>query len=179
MCYFALSFGISSLPGDIYLNNLISAGAEAIGYAGCFCIAWWGRKWPTVASFYFAGGALLISVMITVYKPGQRHLLYCKGFTIFEFCLLVKNCGMLLTILNQFNKKIPFIADAPFASTIMSMVGKMFIVAAWQMIIVWSGEIFPTTYRCMLSAMIALAGRIGSVVAPVFLDLVSWCSFIH
>ena len=76
MCYYALSFGIRSLPGDIFVNNLISAGAEAIGYACCFCIAWWGRKWPTVAAFYCAGAALLVSVMISAYTPGQRYF-YC------------------------------------------------------------------------------------------------------
>ena len=53
------------------------------------------------------------------------------------------------------------------------MIGKLFIVAAWQIIIVWSGEIFPTTQRCMLSSVVTLMGRIGGVLAPVCLDLVS------
>ena len=54
----------------------------------------------------------------------------------------------------------------------MSMLGKICVTAAWQMIIVWENEIYPTTHRCMLVAMNAVIGRVGSVLAPFLLDLV-------
>lgn len=71
LCYYALSFGVRNLPGNIYINNLISCLVEGLAYVGCFGIAWWGRKWPTVVSFVGAALALIISALLTVFSPGR------------------------------------------------------------------------------------------------------------
>ncbi|XP_067951889.1 solute carrier family 22 member 15-like [Watersipora subatra] len=129
MCYYALSFGVRELPGDIYINNLISAVAEALAYLACFVIAWWGRKWPTIISF--VGGAIALLVQ----------------------ALLIK------------------FAAAGLAVTSLSMLGKLFITAAWQIIIIWETELYPTTHRCILSALNSLVGRGGAILAPFILDM--------
>lgn len=72
LCYYALSFGVRELPGNVYINNVISSLVEGIAYAGCFTIAWWGRKWPTVASFVGAALALMISALLTEFSPGRK-----------------------------------------------------------------------------------------------------------
>lgn len=70
MCYYSLSLGVRTLPGNLYLNNFISITVEGIGYAGCFVIPYWGRKWPTVAVFMGAAAALLVSALVSVFIPG-------------------------------------------------------------------------------------------------------------
>ena len=67
----------------------------------------------------------------------------------------------------------PFYVEEGKAIAAMSMLGKICVTAAWQMIIVWENEIYPTTHRCMLVAMNAVIGRVGSVLAPFLLDLVN------
>lgn len=54
----------------------------------------------------------------------------------------------------------------------MSMLGKIFVTAAWQVIIVWQGELFPTTHRVTLTSLTSIIGRIGTIIAPLLLDLV-------
>lgn len=54
----------------------------------------------------------------------------------------------------------------------MSMVGKIFVTAAWQIIIIWQGELFPTTHRGTLQGLTSVIGRVGLVIAPLLLDLV-------
>lgn len=57
--------------------------------------------------------------------------------------------------------------------TVLSLVGKFAISAAWQCIIVWGNELYPTTLRCTLSSINSVVGKIGSVIAPFLIDLVS------
>ena len=59
------------------------------------------------------------------------------------------------------------------AISILSFIGKFCISAAWQIIIVWQTEVYPTTLRCTLSALNGVVGRIGLVTAPYMVDLVS------
>ena len=70
MCYYALTIGVRSLPGDIYINNFLSSVVEGIGYVLCFCIAWFGRKWPTVTAYFGAGAALLVYTLLLQFAPG-------------------------------------------------------------------------------------------------------------
>jgi len=59
------------------------------------------------------------------------------------------------------------------AITALSVVGKFCISAAWQIIFVWQSEVYPTTHRCMLTSLNGVVGRIGTVLAPYMVDLVS------
>lgn len=56
--------------------------------------------------------------------------------------------------------------------TALSMMGKFSISAAWQCIIVWATEIYPTSMRCTLSCANSIIGKLGSVFAPFLVDLV-------
>ena len=71
LCYYALSFGVRTLPGSIYVNSFFSSAVEGLGYVACFSIAWWGRKWPTVASFLGGAVTLLVFALITAFQPGK------------------------------------------------------------------------------------------------------------
>ena len=75
--------------------------------------------------------------------------------------------GKLLTISLVF-----FLVEASVAVTVLSIIGKFFISAAWNVIMVWQTEVYPTTLRCTLSAMNGVVGRIGTVTAPYMVDLV-------
>lgn len=59
------------------------------------------------------------------------------------------------------------------AVTVLSVIGKFFISASWQVVLVWQTEVYPTTLRCTLSALSGVVGRIGMVTAPYMVDLVS------
>lgn len=63
-------------------------------------------------------------------------------------------------------------AGSGAAITAMSMVGKIFVTAAWQITTVWQGELFPTTHRVTLSTLTSIVGRVGIVIAPLLVDLV-------
>ena len=62
--------------------------------------------------------------------------------------------------------------DADTALIAMSLLGKTFTTATWQIIKVWGCELYPTTHRCSLSSLNFLTGRVGGVLAPLLLDLV-------
>ncbi|KAF6021135.1 hypothetical protein EB796_020557 [Bugula neritina] len=102
ICYYVLMFGVRTLPGNIYINNFISAAVEALGYLLCFLVAW---------------------------------------------------------------------LDPDKLVTAMSMVGKLCITSAWQIIIIWSSELYPTTHRCTLLALNTVISKVGSVLAPFILQL--------
>lgn len=59
------------------------------------------------------------------------------------------------------------------AITVLSMIGKFAVSAAWQCVIVWGSELAPTSIRCTTVAINNLSGKIGSVLAPLMIDLVS------
>ena len=59
------------------------------------------------------------------------------------------------------------------AVTVFSMVGKFSVSAAWQIMIVWQSELYPTLQRCGLGSINSLVGRVGGFMAPFMLDLVS------
>lgn len=67
-----------------------------------------------------------------------------------------------------------FCLEADMAVTILSFIGKFCISAAWQIMLIWQTEIYPTTQRCMLSALNGVIGRVGTVAAPYMVDFVSF-----
>jgi len=73
LTYYALSFGVGGLAGNIYVNHVLMSVVETFAYAFIFCIAWWGRKWPTVGMFLLGGVALLVRVLVTVFAPSKCH----------------------------------------------------------------------------------------------------------
>lgn len=168
LCYYALTLGIRELAGSIFLNNFYSALAESVGYAACFSIAWWGRKWPTVAAFSGATIALLSAVLLQALMEGKQSIT-CQSHLAYNLPLFMLSSMYCTKTFYSYSA----LKGSAGAVTAMGMIGKMFIVMAWQIIIVWSSEIFPTTQRCILSSGIGMFGRVGSVLAPLCLDLVS------
>jgi len=69
--YFAFSFGVGNLAGDIFINNFIMCAVEGIAYGFCFLTAYLGRKWPVIGSFLLGGAALLVATVITKFAPGK------------------------------------------------------------------------------------------------------------
>ncbi|XP_067930981.1 solute carrier family 22 member 13-like [Watersipora subatra] len=102
---------------------------EGFAYICCFCVAWWGRKWPAVGVYLGGGISLLVSILLMKYA-----------------------------------------ADS-VAITILSFTGKFCISAAWQIILIWHTEVYPTTYRCTLTVLNGVVGRIGIVSAPYMVDM--------
>lgn len=71
LCYYALSFGVADLAGDIFINNFVMCMMEGLAYIFCFVLAWWGRKLTTVVTFTAGGVSLLLSLLITLYASGE------------------------------------------------------------------------------------------------------------
>lgn len=76
-CYYALSYGVGQLAGNIFLNNFIMCIVEGLAYVACYVISWWGRKWPAVGSYMLAGVSLLLSLLVKLYIPGECSLRLC------------------------------------------------------------------------------------------------------
>lgn len=55
----------------------------------------------------------------------------------------------------------------------LTMLGRLCISAAWQVLYVWSLELFPTSVRVFMVQATMLSGRIGSTIGPLIKDLVS------
>lgn len=54
-----------------------------------------------------------------------------------------------------------------------TMIGRLSVAATWQILYMWSMELFPTTVRMTLLQISLIAGHIGSSAAPFINDAVS------
>lgn len=63
--------------------------------------------------------------------------------------------------------------DNGAATAAFAYLGKFFVSASWQILFIWGTELYPTNYRCMLTCLNGIVGRIGTILAPIMLDLVS------
>lgn len=73
MSYYGLSLNSGNLPGSLYVNLALSAGAELIGYSLCFICFKAGRKWPHVVGMSVGGLACGASVLVYYYFEGKTN----------------------------------------------------------------------------------------------------------
>ena len=66
-----------------------------------------------------------------------------------------------------------------FKETALTMIGKYGITASLAILVLYAGEIYPTTLRNEGLGLASTAGRIGGMVAPFAVFLVNLPSRIH
>lgn len=80
MSYYGLSLNSGNMPGSLYVNMMLSAGAELIGQCLCLICIKAGRKWPHVASMSVGGLACMASVAVYYYFEGRELIVMCDGW---------------------------------------------------------------------------------------------------
>ncbi|CBY18007.1 unnamed protein product [Oikopleura dioica] len=69
--YYGLSFGAGSLPGSVYLNNVINGAVEVIAYViAFFLLNVIGRKALLTGPLIFSGSAMIIGMLLTKFVVG-------------------------------------------------------------------------------------------------------------
>ncbi|XP_078617688.1 organic cation transporter protein-like isoform X1 [Branchiostoma floridae x Branchiostoma japonicum] len=121
--YYGLSLGSAELPGDPYLNYILSSCAEIVA----ILVAWatmdrWGRKPPVIASLILAG----------------------------------LSCGATAGVPK----------DLWMVSTGLAMVGRFGVSIAFDILPLYSAEIFPTVVRNMGIGAVSMLARAGGILAP-------------
>ena len=61
-----------------------------------------------------------------------------------------------------------------WAIVTLTMIGRLCLSAAWQVMYVWVVELFPTTIRVTMIQVTLFFGHIGSMTGPLTADLVSF-----
>ncbi|CAH1226918.1 SLC22A4 [Branchiostoma lanceolatum] len=133
--YYGLSLGSAELPGDPYLNYILSSCTEIFA----ILVAWatmdrWGRKPPVIAALILAG----------------------------------LSCGATAGVPK----------DLWMVSTGLAMVGRFGVSVAFDILPLYSAEIFPTVVRNMGIGAVSMLARAGGILAP-FVSLLgkSWAPF--
>lgn len=77
-----------------------------------------------------------------------------------------------LVPLPTFFPSLPFASpDLYYLSTVLVMVGKFGITAAFSMVYVYTAELYPTVVRNMGVGVSSTASRLGSILSPYFIYL--------
>lgn len=71
MGYSGLAFGLASLPGNPYLNNLISGCVEFVAYCVCFLVIPGGRKKVFIILLAIGGVGLIASAIVQGYLSSE------------------------------------------------------------------------------------------------------------
>ena len=71
------------------------------------------------------------------------------------------------------NILISYFVDFQWTAMVLSTIGKICVSAAFAVMFLYSGEIFPTVIRNSALGISAFFARIGGMVAPYIIDLVS------
>lgn len=71
-----------------------------------------------------------------------------------------------------FSYLLPFVSpDLYYLSTVLVMVGKFGVTAAFSMVYVYTAELYPTVVRNMGVGISSMASRLGSILSPYFIYL--------
>ncbi|KAM9343403.1 organic cation/carnitine transporter 2-like isoform 2-T2 [Pholidichthys leucotaenia] len=123
MCYFGLSFNLTTLPANPYLSQIMLVAIEIPAY-----FASW------IATQYFSRRA---------------------SFCVFAVLGVIAMLFMKLTLNAH-----------PLVSVFVAMVARFGILAAVNLLFIFTGELFPTVIRNSALSSCALFCRVGSCVAP-------------
>ena len=78
MAYTGLAYGLGSLVGDVYLNNLFGGAAEIVSYCIAFLVIPGGRKVVYVILLALGGVALIASAIVQYYLAGGLLVSICR-----------------------------------------------------------------------------------------------------
>ena len=71
MGYSGLTFGLGSLAGDVYINNVIGSSVEIVSYFIAFLVIPGGRKKVYVSLTAIGGVGLIVSAIVQEFLPGK------------------------------------------------------------------------------------------------------------
>lgn len=136
MVYYGLSFAAGSLPGSIYINNVISGVVELVAYIlTYFTLDKLGRKKLTAGPLILAGVSMILGMILTEFVKDR-------------VCEDVENC----------------IIDTIFKWLMHG--AKFGVSATFSVIWIYAAELFPTVVRTNALSMGSMAGRIGGIITP-------------
>ena len=148
LSYWGIAFNSASLPGSIFLTNIIWAVTELPVYVLSKPIMDHekiGRVGSTSWSLLGAGACVLVG---TVFAHLSRCEMKLPGFEAFEH---------------------PFVVIAFACSTI----GKLFLCLTYNAIYLHMIELFPTPVRGSAASFLGIANRLGSLLSPVIIYIYS------
>lgn len=100
MGYAGQVFGLNSLGGDIYINNLIGGGVELVSYSIIFSVVLGGRKKVYIALMVVGGAGIVASVIVQEMAPGK--LVWLVRPNKFSVLSNVKPCNMFTKVTWRF-----------------------------------------------------------------------------
>lgn len=71
-----------------------------------------------------------------------------------------------------------FLSEYQWTAMVLSTLGKVNVSAAFAVMFLYSGEIFPTVIRNSALGIAAFFARVGGMIAPYIIDIVSLCNFM-
>lgn len=107
----------------------------------------------------FLGFALCLGAL---HKTGRR--------SVFAVSILISGVACIITIFPVLYAN----ADFQWTSMVLSTIGKICVSAAFAVMFLYSGEIFPTVIRNSALGISAFFARIGGMVAPYIIDLAAY-----
>jgi len=147
LVYYGLSMNSATLPGSVFFNNLMAAGAEYPMYMIMpFSVKKLGRKKWTSYCFFLAGFSCLMATV--TFELAKQH---CES----------TNLKNPLVILNL----------------VFSFFGKFCISGSFASVWIWSCELFPTEIRGSAVGITSTGARFASLLTPFLIglhNLVSW-----
>ena len=147
LVYYGLSMNSASLPGSLFLNNLMAAGSEYPMYIIMpYLMKRLGRRRWTSYCFFLAGFSCLIATV--------------------TFEIAKKRC-------ESTNLKHPLVV----LNLVFSFFGKTCITGSFASVWIWSCELFPTEIRGSAFGISSTGARFASALTPFLIglqNLVSW-----
>lgn len=187
LVFFGLSWNVSNLGDDVFLNFYLTSIAQIVGFLLCIpLLNGVGRKPVYVGSLFMGGVALLLTIFpvkygssgksfskTRVYKDviknssKERRVNFKPNKVIHILCL---NCIAFESFLH--NSYFCLSADIEWITFSLSFVGMTGSSMAVASLFLYSTELFPTVVRNSGLGIANLCACIGGIIAPYIPDLV-------
>uniref|UniRef100_UPI00398ED264 solute carrier family 22 member 15-like isoform X4 n=1 Tax=Pristiophorus japonicus TaxID=55135 RepID=UPI00398ED264 len=173
LVYYGLTLSASDMDGDRYLNVALSGLAELPSYPICLFLlnrTWSGRR-RTLAGFLFVGAIACLAIILLPENKGAT----CHHTASFkQEGRMVLDTDYSTTTIKATNQQMGGSGIYSFVnSQSFSFLGKLSISAAFNVVYVYSSELYPTSVRNVGLGICSMSSRIGGILAPFVPSLVS------
>uniref|UniRef100_A0A3Q1HKD7 Major facilitator superfamily (MFS) profile domain-containing protein n=1 Tax=Anabas testudineus TaxID=64144 RepID=A0A3Q1HKD7_ANATE len=152
-----LYFNIENIGLNIFLTQLLFGAIEIPAHVLCiWLLEVLGRK-ILLTTTLLSGG--LFSMLILAVPGGNGHGTVCQNGIIMFSALFLRGCEILFFYLS-------FFSGYGMGATSLAVVARFFLTSASSVCNVFIQELFPTSVRQTATALGALLGRSGALVAP-------------